>query len=89
MTEAPAFGAQVVLVKDGPKNRRVLRLADYYIWRPSLGRWTDHQDSASVILAAAHEKWIKVVCGQYLREAEFERILIAAHNDPDFPSQRG
>ena len=87
--DAPAFGAQVVLVKDGAKNRRVLRLADYYIWRPSLQRWTDHQDSASVILAAAREPWTKLVCGQYIREADFERILIRAQNDPDFPSQRG
>lgn len=82
---APNFGAQVVLVRDKHVGRRVLKLADYYVWRPSLDRWTDHEDSASAILAMAREPWAVLICGQYLNDDDFERILIAAHNDPDLP----
>ncbi len=83
--DAPSFGVQVILVKDKNVGRRILRLSDYYLWRPSLNRWTDHEDSASVILAMASESWSKLLCGQYLNEEDFEKILIRAHNDPDLP----
>ena len=86
--DAPSLGAQIVLVKDGRFNRRVLKLADYYVFRPSLDRWTDHQDATSVMIAALCEPWVKVVAGRYLREADFEQILIRAHDDPDFPAAR-
>lgn len=82
--DAPSFGAQVILVRDGRHQRRVLKFADYYLYRPSIRRWTDHQDGASALLAAAHEPWVTLICGQYLREDAFEQILIRANDDPDF-----
>lgn len=83
--DAPSYGVQVVIVKDGKHGRRVLKLCDFYLWRPSINRWTDHIDSTSAIMAAAAEPWVVLVCGQYLLEDDFERILIRAYNDPDFP----
>lgn len=83
---APKRGVQVILVRDKVVGRRVLRLADYYIWRPSLNRWTDHLDAASAILAFAGEPWAVLVCGQYLNDADFEAVLIRAHNDQSIPA---
>lgn len=83
--EVPKEGVQVILVRDGRKGRRVLRLCDYYLWRPRLNRWTDHIDSSSALIAAISEPWTVILRGEYLEEGDFEKILIAAHNDLDFP----
>lgn len=81
----PPTGVQVILVREGRCGRRVLKVADYYIWSQSLGRWIEAQDAAAVVLRAMREP-VLVRAGEYLREADFERILIAAHNDPDLPA---
>jgi hypothetical protein len=86
---APKTGVQVIIVRDGSKGRRVLKLVDYYVWSPTLDRWVDCIDSASVMLRAVREPWVVILCGEYLCEADFEQVLIAAHNDPDFPAQPG
>lgn len=83
--DTPVTGVQVILIRDGRHGRRVLKMADYYVWSASLGRWLDCLDSAAVVLRAMREP-VLVRAGEYLREADFERILIAAHNDPDLPS---
>lgn len=81
---APSYGVQVILIREGRFNRRVLKLGDYYLFRPSLNRWTEHEDAASVIIAAAGEPWVTLICGSYLRESDFEQVLIRAVDDPDF-----
>lgn len=83
--DTPPTGVQVVLVRDGRCGRRVLKMADYYMWSGELGRWLEAEHPSSVIVRAMHEP-ILVRAGQYLREADFEKILIAAHNDPDLPA---
>lgn len=83
---APKQGVQVILVRDGRCGRRVLRMAEYYVWSPTLGRWLDCFDTAAVILRAVQEPHVTVLRGEYLREPDFERILISAHNDPDLPA---
>lgn len=83
--EVPDKGVAIVLQRDGRFSRRKLFLNEYYIWRPSLDRWTEHPDAASLIVALIHEPWSVVRRGEYMRETDFEKILIAADNDPDFP----
>ncbi len=43
--EAPSFDVQVILYREGRFNRRVLKTSDFYLWRPSLNKWTEHTDS--------------------------------------------
>ena len=83
VTDLPTTGVQIVLVRDGRCNRRVLKFADYYVWSPTLNRWLDCYDSAAVIVRAIKEPWIKVLAGEYLRESDFEKILIRANRDDD------
>lgn len=83
--DLPSRGVQVILVPDPRVGRRVLKLCDYYLWRPNLQEWTSHEDSASLILALSYESWGKVLIGEHIKEKEFEQILIRAHNDPDLP----
>ena len=83
--DLPSRGVQVILVPDKRVGRRVLKMSDYYLWRPSMGRWTDHEDAASLIMALSYESWGKVLIGEYIDERDFEEILIRAHNDPDLP----
>lgn len=85
-SEAPKSGVQVVHVEDGRCGRRVLKLVDYYVWSPTLTRWIDCADAPSVLLRASREPWVVVLYGEYLREAEFEKILIAAHEDDYVPA---
>lgn len=83
--DAPKSGVQVIIVRDGSKGRRYLKLVDYYVWSTTLERWVDCIDSASAMLRAMREPWVVILSGEYLLEADFERILITAHNDKDFP----
>lgn len=84
--EAPKSGVQVIHVADGRCGRRVLKLVDYYVWAPSLSRWLDCVDSASAILRMSREAWSIILRGEYLLEADFEKILIASHEDNYIPS---
>lgn len=84
--ETPNDGVAVVLVRDGRCGRRVLYEGDYYLWSPTLGMWTKQIDAAGALMRACiAEPWCVIRRGEYQREAAFERILIAAHNDPDLP----
>lgn len=83
--EAPKGGVQVINLLDGRKGVRRLQLVDYYVWSPTLQRWVDCIDSASVMMRARQEPEIVVLFGEYLLQDDFEKILIQAHNDPDFP----
>lgn len=78
-------GVQVINVRDGKKGRRTLKLVDYYVWSPTLDRWVDCIDTTSAICRALREPYIVLLAGEYLREADFEKVLIQAHNDPEFP----
>jgi len=82
--DTPPAGVEVVLVRDGRGQRRKLMMADYYGWSASLGRWIELQDAAAVVVRAMREPLL-IRAGQYLREADFERILIRADNDPEIP----
>ena len=54
---------------------KILRPADYYLYRPSLDMWTEHVDSASVIVAAAKENWVCLLLGEYIPDERFKQIL--------------
>lgn len=85
-SDAPKRGVQVVHVEDGRCGRRVLRLADYYVWSPTLDRWLDCLDAASVLIRAQTEPFIVVLFGEYLVEADYEKILIQSHEDQEVPA---
>ena len=82
--DTPPIGVEVILVHDSRYGRRVLKMAEYYLWSPSLERWIEVPDAAAVVVRAMQEP-VLVRAGEYLREADFEQILIRAHNDPDLP----
>lgn len=84
--DAPAFGVLVVLQRDKYVGRRVLRMVDYYCWSPSVGKWLDLFDSASVIVRALRDPGLVIKAGEYIEEKAYEKVLIAATNDPDFPA---
>lgn len=84
-SEAPRRGVQIILIKHGRKGVRKLRLADYYLWSPTMTRWLEAQDSAAVIVRALMEPHIILLAGEYISEEDHGRILIEADNDPDFP----
>lgn len=86
--EAPKVGVQVINIREGRLGRRTLKLADYYVWSPLVGRWLDIEHPTGVIQRMAREPWAVLLCGEYIAEADFERILIAAHDDPDFPMRK-
>lgn len=79
--DAPKRGVQIVHVEDGRCGRRVLKYGDYYVWSPTLGRWVEALDATAVIQRAHIEPWLVILFGEYLLEADFQRILIAAHED--------
>src|SRR6056300_797018 len=79
--DAPKTGAVICIVEDGRFKRRKLILQDYYVWSPTLDMWTMQNDAAGVMLRSIREPWIVVVAGEYMRENDFEAILIDAHND--------
>lgn len=83
--DTPPTGVEVVLVRDGRGGRRKLMLCDYYGWSPSLGRWIELQDAAAVVVRAMREPLL-IRAGQYLREKDFEEILIRADNDTELPA---
>ena len=87
--DAPKQGVQVILVKNERVGRRVLKFCDYYVYSPTLQRWLDCADAASVIVRALKEPSVTVLAGEYLNEEDFEKILIAAHNDVDLPPHSG
>lgn len=87
--EAPKTGVQVLNIRDGRKGRRTLKLVDYYVFSPNLDRWVDCVDSAAAMMRAAQEPWIVILFGEYIKEEDFEKVLIQAHSDPDFPAVAG
>ena len=70
---APRKGVQFI-----KNNGKILRPADYYLWRPSLGMWTEHVDAASVIVAASKERWTILLLGEYIPDDRFKEITQAA-----------
>ena len=86
-TDAPKTGAVVCIVEDGRFNRRKLYLQDYYVYSPTLDLWLMQNDAAGVIMRAVREPYIVVVAGCYMREKDFEQILIAADNDEFIKAQ--
>lgn len=67
----------VALVKT---NGKILRPADYYMWRPSLQMFTEHTDAASVVIAASKEQWITLFLGEYIPDERFKDILHLAQS---------
>lgn len=49
--------------------------------------WITQTDAAGVIMRAVREPYIIVVAGYYMREKDFEQILIAADNDTFIKAQ--
>lgn len=82
--DLPPYGVAVIVVRDGRFNRRLLHGKDYYGWSEALGRWVELADAAAVVIRAMREPLL-IRAGEYQREADFERILIAASQDPDLP----
>lgn len=74
----------MVLVRHGRKGVRKLRLAEYYLWSPTLCRWLEMPDAAAVIQRALQEPAVTILAGEYITEERHEAILIRADNDPDF-----
>ncbi len=68
---APQSGVQIIKLADG----KILRPADYYLWRPSLQSFTEHVDAASVILAASQEIWVRLLTGSYIPNDQFKEIV--------------
>lgn len=79
--DAPAKGVALVLQQEGRCNRRVLKLRDWYRWCPRHNRWFEC-DEYDVLKEL--DNYGKVVArhGEYMLEADFEKILIASHSDP-------
>lgn len=83
--DAPKRHVQVINVEDGRCGRRVLKFCDYYVWSDRIGRWIDCSDAASAILRMLSVGNHCIIAGEYLREKDFERILIQAHEDKYIP----
>lgn len=85
--DVPKGGVAVILSRDGRCGRRVLAGSDFYLWSPTLGMWTRHIEAVSAMMrAVVSEPWVAMLRGEYQREADYEQILIRAHNDPDLPA---
>ena len=84
--EAPKRKVQIISVEDGRCGRRILKFADYYVWSSRINRWVECVDATSAILRMLTVGEHHIVAGEYLREADFERILIQAHEDTYVPS---
>lgn len=87
--ETPSKGVAAVIQHNDRVGRRVLKLQEWYLYCPSTEMWTDQPDAASALARAMREPWCVIRPGEYMREADFERILIAAQNDVDLPPRCG
>jgi len=85
--EAPSLHVQVVIQKDKYYGRRICRMVDYYVWSPTINKWIDIFDSASLVQRALIEPYIVVKAGEYIEEEKYNAILIRANDDPDFPGK--
>lgn len=90
--DAPARGVAIVQVEDGSRGRRTLRMQDWYRWCPAADRWFDG-DAWSVLRELTRHGQVIALPGEYMLEADFEQIMIAAHEDrfiapisPDTPA---
>lgn len=85
--EAPPKPVAVILTEDGRCGRRVLKLMDWYRWSEQDDRWYDCE-AFDVLFALAEHGTVTARRGVYMLEAEFEKILISAHNDAFVPRVR-
>lgn len=79
--DAPKTGAVIIVQEEGRTGWRKLFLQDYFVWSPSLQIWMMQNDAAGVIMRAVQEPFVVVVSGTYMRELDFQEILIEADND--------
>ena len=79
--EAPLKGVAVITVEDGRCGRRVLKYCDWYRYDHDYDRWFDCTEF-DVLLHLTRHGSVVARRGQYMADDAFEKILIAAHDDP-------
>lgn len=83
--DAPAKGVALVQTEDGRCGRRNLKMQDWYRWCPRSDRWFDG-DAYTLLREHQRHGTVTALPGEYMRDDDFEKILIAAHED-DFVSR--
>ena len=78
--DAPAKDVGVLVQEDGRCGRRILKFMDWFRWDVSAGRWFDCEQFDVLFYLTRHGT-VTALRGQYMPEAKFQKILIAAHDD--------
>lgn len=71
----------VIVQEDGRCGRRILKFMDWYRWSSEHERWFDCEQF-DVLQALCKQKSVIARRGEYMAEEAFQKILIAAHDDP-------
>ena len=84
--EAPGWGVVCVVQPDAKVGRNILERWDFYYFHED-GRWWGC-DQWGLIDRLAHRLPMRAVSvGRTIAETEYEKILEAARNDPEFPQR--
>ncbi len=83
--DAPSRSVAVIAQEDGHWGRRLLKLTDWYRFDAAADRWFDC-DAFDVLFALSRQGAVIARRGEYMPEAVFERVLIAAHEDTFVPA---
>ena len=77
--DAPCLLVAVIVVQDGRKGRRFMHGTDWYRWQED--RWMECREF-DILSEVATKGSVIARRGGYMREGDFEKILISAHEDP-------
>ncbi len=88
--DAPKWGAVAVVQRDSLTNHSVLTGPWFYYWR---GQWwaTDNDGGVGFLDKIVHfvHEIDAVLPGRWIDDEEWNKIIIRAQSDPDFPSRGG
>ena len=83
--QAPCKDVALMHVEDGRCGRRVLKFMDWYRWDNRAKRWFEGTEF-DVLLHLTRNGYVVARRGGYMPEAEFQKILIEAHEDDFIPA---
>lgn len=84
-SDAPCKDVACINVEDGRCGRRRLRMMDWYRWDEDAGRWFECEQF-DVLLHLTRHGTVTAKRGAYMPEKEFEKLLIASHEDTFVPT---